>query len=75
MVWALDLDDFQDVCGFGHNPLINTIKEVLAPENRYTTTSLTYGIPGYFMRFRKTQAFILPKTQCTGDVSAASPIA
>ena len=40
MIWALDLDDFQDVCGFGHNPLINTIKEVLAPENRYITSQL-----------------------------------
>ena len=54
MVWALDLDDFQDVCGFGHNPLINTIKEVLAPENRhYTTTLLTYGIPGFLCVFEK----------------------
>lgn len=32
MVWALDLDDFQNRCGEGHHPLMNTIKEVLGPK-------------------------------------------
>ena len=31
MVWALDLDDFNNRCGQGKNPLINTIKAVLGP--------------------------------------------
>ena len=33
MVWALDLDDFKNVCGQGYHPLMNVIKEVLAPES------------------------------------------
>ena len=43
MLWSLDLDDFGNVCGDGHNPLINTIKEVMAPENRYL-------LPFWFIR-------------------------
>ena len=31
MVWALDLDDFTNRCGQGKHPLMNTIKNVLAP--------------------------------------------
>ncbi|TRY79747.1 hypothetical protein TCAL_01968 [Tigriopus californicus] len=32
MVWALDLDDFNNVCGQGVHPLMNTIKKVLGPQ-------------------------------------------
>ncbi len=32
MIWALDLDDFRNVCGEGHHPLMNTIKKVLGPQ-------------------------------------------
>ncbi len=32
MVWALDLDDFKNVCGNGHHPLMNTIKRILGPK-------------------------------------------
>ena len=31
MVWALDLDDFNNRCGQGRHPLLNTIKSVLGP--------------------------------------------
>lgn len=29
MIWALDLDDFNNRCGQGHHPLMRTIREVL----------------------------------------------
>jgi len=29
MVWALDLDDFRNVCGQGHYPLLGTIMKTL----------------------------------------------
>ena len=31
MVWALDLDDFNNRCGEGRHPLMNAIKSVLGP--------------------------------------------
>lgn len=32
MVWALDLDDFNNRCGEGKHPLLNQIKDVLKPK-------------------------------------------
>lgn len=32
MVWALDLDDFQNVCGQGKNPLLSTLKNTLSDQ-------------------------------------------
>ena len=32
MVWALDLDDFRNVCGEGPHPLMNAIQKVLGPK-------------------------------------------
>lgn len=29
MVWALDLDDYRNVCGQGHYPLLGTIMKTL----------------------------------------------
>ena len=34
MVWALDLDDFRNLCGAGRYPLMNTMREVLGPAKR-----------------------------------------
>lgn len=31
MVWALDLDDFNNLCGEGAYPLMNTMREILGP--------------------------------------------
>ena len=42
MVWALDLDDFNNRCGQGKHPLMNTIKAVLGPaRGQYAHTMKT----------------------------------
>ena len=41
MVWAMDLDDFNNKCGQGHHPLLNTIKAVLAPPRDETSTEVS----------------------------------
>ena len=42
MVWALDLDDFNNRCGQGKHPLMNTIKAVLGPaRGQYAPTKNT----------------------------------
>ena len=46
MVWALDLDDYRDVCGEGHYPLLNTIKEVMAPLNQTYDGELATQLSG-----------------------------
>ena len=46
MVWALDLDDFRNVCGEGHYPLMNTIKEVMAPQNQTYDGELAVDLSG-----------------------------
>lgn len=48
MIWALDLDDFRNVCGQGHYPLLNAIVEGLAKDESVdspisTSTSTTAG--------------------------------
>ena len=40
MVWALDLDDFNNRCGLGRHPLMNTIKSVLGPAKNHEETNL-----------------------------------
>ena len=45
MVWALDLDDFNNQCGQGKHPLMNTIKAVLGPaRGQYAPTENKCGI-------------------------------
>ena len=34
MVWALDLDDFNNLCGEGAYPLMNTMREILGPAKK-----------------------------------------
>ena len=34
MVWALDLDDFRNLCGEGAYPLMNTMKDILGPAKK-----------------------------------------
>ena len=34
MVWALDLDDFRNLCGEGAYPLMNVMREILGPAKR-----------------------------------------
>lgn len=49
MVWALDLDDYRNVCGQGHYPLLGTIAKTLGQKHGENTR-------GYF----KTQCLKCP---------------
>lgn len=45
MIWALDLDDFKNHCGYGAHPLLNTIRTVLAaPPGGYESISKQLNI-------------------------------
>ena len=48
MIWALDLDDFNNRCGQGRHPLMNTIKSVLGPakENFDNDEEVTTEVDG-----------------------------
>ena len=48
MIWALDLDDFNNRCGQGRHPLMNTIKSVLGPakENFDNDEEVTIEVDG-----------------------------
>lgn len=46
MIWALDLDDFNNKCGQGKYPLLSTIRNILgsAPDgNEMMTTQIPAG--------------------------------
>jgi len=51
MTWALDMDDFRNVCGGGHNPLMKVIYDgmkdysVPVPPPMTTTTAVTWWKP------------------------------
>lgn len=39
MIWALDLDDYRNLCGQGHYPLLSTIMKTLGQKHGKINTS------------------------------------
>ncbi|GAB1598847.1 chitinase-3-like protein 1 [Argonauta hians] len=71
MVWSLDFDDFNNACGGGRYPLLNTLKSSMTHHDRWPTTRRHYTdrpqirtTPG-----RRTHSPVIPHNICPPNLN------